>query len=627
MKNANAELGKTLYGILFIIALPLLLWFWAQATEDIIQFSVVKSTLWGMILLCIGGLLMLWGMQAIMVYGKGLPMNAYPPERLVQNGPYKILRHPIYWGFGILVVGMSILLGSSSGLWLVTPVVILSMIALVLGYERLDLAKRFPDPNYETFLELPQMKSEPASVRDRLASLFWVLCLWVLGNWCVSYFGGLVDLFEKPWTFEPILGGGYLFWLSLVFFLGAPLVLEKKQHLREWTLSVLIALSISVFVSLMWPSIRGYYFTFGFTGMGWILSMPVFLVLFSLRAYVIRFRKAAILFLVLGFYFSAFLFVNSWIPDTHLVTAMAIFLLAVYHLQVWNLLKNLSEKIANSWKEWVLGPVRVINHGFYVGIGAFVCILGAGWLAGNAYAWAILVFTLVALVFAALWAQFIEGSEKLKRPFGYYGSLVGVLFSSLAVWAMGYEVWIIIAVASVFMTWGQAIGRLRCLINGCCHGSRVEDPLIGIRYHHHRSRVCGISGLKGEWLHPTQLYSILWLFLIGFVLLALWQAQMPYSFIFGLYLILTGIGRFVEEAYRGEVQTPIIWGLRLYQWTAIASVAVGIVMTVIPSPLAGITDPGFGWQTLVAALIGGFFTFFAMGVDFPRSNARFSRLV
>jgi prolipoprotein diacylglyceryltransferase len=303
-----------------------------------------------------------------------------------------------------------------------------------------------------------------------------------------------------------------------------------------------------------------------------------------------------------------------------------VFIVAVNYNRIWIFLKNASQKIANSWKEWEFGKIRVINHGFYVGFGSFLGILLSGILAGKAYAWAILAFSFIVIVFSALWAQIIEGSEKLKRPYGYYGALVGILFASFAVWAMGFNVWVIIGVVSAVAPWVQAIGRLRCLVNGCCHGSRVDNPNIGIQYFHPRSRVSGISGLKGEWLHPTPLYSILWLFVVGFILLVLWNQHLPSSFIFGLYLILTGIGRFVEEAYRGEVQTPIIKGLRLYQWTAVLSVIIGIPLTVIPVQPVLIT-PEFGWETVLAAVIGGFFTFFAMGVDFPYSNARFSRLV
>jgi prolipoprotein diacylglyceryltransferase len=229
-------------------------------------------------------------------------------------------------------------------------------------------------------------------------------------------------------------------------------------------------------------------------------------------------------------------------------------------------------------------------------------------------------------LFAAIWAQVIEGSEKLKRPFGYYGGLVGILFGSLTVWAMGYNGWVIIGVVSVVMPWVQAMGRLRCLVNGCCHGRPTDNPLIGIRYFHPRSRVCTISGMKGEWLHPTQLYSILWLMLVGAVLLRLWQYHFTAPFIFGIYLILTSLGRFVEEAYRGETQTPVIKGLRLYQWTAIISLVTGIAMTTLHINPADI-QPGFNWPSVVVALASGFFIFFAMGVDFPYSNARFSRLV
>ena len=114
--------------------------------------------------------------------------------------------------------------------------------------------------------------------------------------------------------------------------------------------------------------------------------------------------------------------------------------------------------------------------------------------------------------------------------------------------------------------------------------------------------------------------------MIGFILLSLWYNNFSSPFIFGLYLILTGIGRFVEEAYRGEVQTPILKGLRLYQWTAILSVFIGIIMTLIDIDSAAILS-NVGWETILSATIGGLFTTFAMGIDFPYSNARFSRLV
>jgi hypothetical protein len=293
---------------------------------------------------------------------------------------------------------------------------------------------------------------------------------------------------------------------------------------------------------------------------------------------------------------------------------------------VWVFCRNISNKIANSWKEWVFGPIRIINHGFYVGFGSFFGVFIAGYLTGKEYVWAYLAFLTSIIIFSAIWAQLIEGSEKLKRPFGYYGAMVGILFASFIVWLMGYNVWVIIGVASVLMPWTQAIGRFRCLINGCCHGSPTKDTTIGIRYFHYRSRVCGLSNLKGILLHPTQLYAMFWLFFLGFILLSLWNKLYPYSFIFGVYLILSGIGRFVEEAYRGEIQTVIWKGLRLYQWTAIASILIGIGITMLPVTMVEL-HPGFDWEIVLSAFLIGLLTFIAMGVDFPNSNARFSRLV
>ena len=405
--------------------------------------------------------------------------------------------------------------------------------------------------------------------------------------------------------------------------MATPFVIKRKDLLRTWTITSIIAVCISTFTALLYPGLGAQYLPFQ---QAYIYFVPIFLILISVRSIFKQSKQLGFLFSMIAVALISIQLTFSRSAVLHLSSSIIIFLLAYNYFHIWIFLRKGAEKIANSWQEWVFGKVRVINHGFYVGLGTFLGILLAGILVGDAYAWAILIFAFIVIVFSALWAQIIEGSEKLKRPFGYYGALVGIIFASLAVWVMGFNVWIIIGVISVVMPWVQGIGRFRCLVNGCCHGSKVANPEIGIKYFHPRSRVCGISHLKGELLHPTPLYSMLWLSLVGFVLLSLWYNNFSPSFIFGLYLILTGIGRFVEEAYRGEVQTPIIKGLRLYQWTAILSVLIGIIMTLIHIDVVVITSD-FGWETILSAMIGGLITAFAMGVDFPHSNARFSRLV
>jgi prolipoprotein diacylglyceryltransferase len=230
-----------------------------------------------------------------------------------------------------------------------------------------------------------------------------------------------------------------------------------------------------------------------------------------------------------------------------------------------------------------------------------------------------------AVAGAAFWAQYIEGSPQLLRPYGFYGGLLGGTLGALIAPFFGTSVWLLLAAFSAGGPWAQALGRLRCLVQGCCHG-RPAPADLGIRYTHPRSRVCRFTEWTGAPLHPTPVYSILWNGVIAIVVLRLWTLHAALSLIAGLYFILTGMGRFVEEAWRGEPQTPIHAGLRLYQWAAIASVVLGAVMTATgnggPAP-----TPEFSWNAILPAAAFGLVVCFAMGVDFPNSNRRFSRLV
>ncbi len=624
MNKILTQTNKTLYAIIFLIIVPVLLWLWATNTEDLINLPVIESTLAGWILIISGVLLMAWAMFYLKKYGKGLPMNAFPPPRFVTNGPYQLFRHPIYWGFGLLLTGYFIITNSASGLWLVTPITILAMIALVVGYEAIDLKKRFPNESITTLLDLPVKMNEPPSLRARLVSLCWVAASLLLSNFIIAKLvGHSAAILGKPLVLPFPTENQYLPLLTVLFILAIPFVIKRKDLLRSWVITSIIAVCISTFTALLYPGVCAQYLPFQHAI---VYFVPIFLILLTVKTIFKQSKQVGAIFSMIAVALMMIQLTFSRSVVLHASSSIIIFLLADNYFRIWIFLKKVAEKIANSWKEWVFGKIRVINHGFYVGFGSFLGILLAGILVGDTYSWAILIFAFVVIVFSALWAQIIEGSEKLKRPYGYYGALVGIIFASVVVWAMGYNVWIIIGVISVVMPWVQGIGRFRCLVNGCCHGDKVANPDIGIKYFHYRSRVCGISHLKGELLHPTPLYAMIWLFLVGFILLSLHNNNFSSSFIFGLYLILTGIGRFVEEAYRGEVQTPIIKGLRLYQWTAILSVLIGIIMTVIHVEFVYITSD-VGWETILSAIIGGLFTAFAMGVDFPYSNARFSRLV
>lgn len=444
------------YVLMFCVALPVALILWARRLDILLVLPGVPWPAPGIALAVSGLLLAAWATHAFWKHGKGLPASPFPPERLVIEGPYRFLDHPIYLGAVAVSLGVSLAAGSGAGLWIVTPALAASAFAWVVGYEREATRARY------------QRIEAPSRVVASLAAA----------------------------------------------------------------------------------------------------ARPLF--------------------------------------------------------AVWRTLLRLSERVANSSREATIGGVRFFGHGVYAGVGAALgvglqlALTGVGlgpWALGIAAA---------AIAGAGIWAQVVEGSPQLLRPYGYFGSIIGVALAVAVAAFHGVDAWLLFVSFGIGSTVTYAAGRIRCLVQGCCHGKPTRASL-GIVYSHPRSRVVRLSSFAGVPLHPTQLYSLLWSLVTGALMLRLWFAEAPLPFIAGSYFILMGLGRFVEEHLRGEPQTVLVGGLRLYQWLAIASVVAGAVLTSIAGPAAppaaGIDGRAAPWM-LAAAVVA----YFAYGVDFPGSARRFSRL-
>jgi hypothetical protein len=110
------------------------------------------------------------------------------------------------------------------------------------------------------------------------------------------------------------------------------------------------------------------------------------------------------------------------------------------------------------------------------------------------------------------------------------------------------------------------------------------------------------------------------------LLLRLWSLHAPLWFIVGAYLMLSGLARFMEEAYRGEPQTIEWLGMPMYQPLAIACVLAGAFLTALGGARAPSPGPVLDLGVWAAAVATGAAYWFAMGVDFPESYRRFARL-
>jgi len=544
-KTDGNALGKFVYALVFVALLPAALFFWARATASMVTLPAIHSEPAGYGIAGAGALLVLAGWAALWRHGGGLPMNAFPPPRLVTRGVYALFAHPIYVGFGAICFGASIATGSASGLWLVSPAITLGMIALVFGYEKHDLDARFgPERAAPLFGLPPDDDARPSFVRRACAVIF-----------------------AAPWIAIAIAAHTPLV-VAPAFAALVPFFVRTHRALRAFVVRSIIALVLLV-----------------------VVATPELL----------RGGTYAAVALVAGLVFAA----GEGV--------------------LWRMLRSSAEHLSNSWTSFRIGPVRIINHALWGFISSGGGILLIGTFTGPGHVPTIACASAGGLIGAGIWAQWIEGSAALSRPFGFYGGLLGIILGgSIGAVIFGTPVWLILAAVAASGPFIQAAGRVRCLIQGCCHGSETSET-VGIRVTHPISRVCRLAHLDGVPIHATQLYSILWNILTGIFIFRLWMFGAPLHAIGGLYLLANGLGRFVEEAYRGEPQTPIYARLRLYQWLALAQMIAGGLITALGrSPAAGMPELNVGGA--IVALIFGAIYGFALGVDFPESNARMSRL-
>jgi phosphatidylglycerol:prolipoprotein diacylglycerol transferase len=117
---------------------------------------------------------------------------------------------------------------------------------------------------------------------------------------------------------------------------------------------------------------------------------------------------------------------------------------------------------------------------------------------------------------------------------------------------------------------GQAIGRVGCLVNGCCYGLTCELPVAVIYSNPSSYAPLGVP------LYPTQLFHIIW-DLAGFVVLwSLRKKLRPVGSLFLLWLIFFGVGDFIIRFFRES--EPFLFNLPQAQIIDIVIVAAAVVI-------------------------------------------------
>lgn len=145
----------------------------------------------------------------------------------------------------------------------------------------------------------------------------------------------------------------------------------------------------------------------------------------------------------------------------------------------------------------------------------------------------------------------------------WFGGLIfGIFFSIAYLKRNKFSLYKIFDLVIPFVALAQAIGRIGCLLNGCCFGKASRFGLY--------------FGVHESVLIPTQIYSSLILIFIFIILKFLQERPHREGEIFFSYLLLYSIKRFFIEFWRGDNET-IFLGMTLFQIISIAVMCLSFI--------------------------------------------------
>ena len=159
----------------------------------------------------------------------------------------------------------------------------------------------------------------------------------------------------------------------------------------------------------------------------------------------------------------------------------------------------------------------------------------------------------------------------------FYGGLIFALLAGLwLVRRYRLPVWSAADMYAPGVALGHVIGRMGCLLAGCCYGRPTNLPW-GITF---TSPVAAASAGTplGVPLHPTQIYDAAAELLILIVLLVSERRGRPYpGRTWWLYMLLYAIARFIVEIYRADERGTFL-GVSTSQFVSLMVVPIAIIM-------------------------------------------------
>ncbi|MFC1872686.1 methyltransferase family protein [Chloroflexota bacterium] len=93
-------------------------------------------------ILILGWLICMWAALSFL-RNRGTPVPFNPPQKLITTGLYRYIRNPMLLGLFIFLVGLGLLLGSLSLIFILTPIFIIINVLYLMAIEEKEMEKKF----------------------------------------------------------------------------------------------------------------------------------------------------------------------------------------------------------------------------------------------------------------------------------------------------------------------------------------------------------------------------------------------------------------------------------------------------------------------------------------------------
>lgn len=118
-----------------------------------VDYIVLKAT--GILLILSGCVMFIYCSKIFKTHGKGTPIPIEPPEKIVHQGPYRLVRNPIYLGYFAIVIGEALVAGAAL-LFVYAAMLIAGIHIYIVLFEEPELKQRFGESYIEYTRQVPR---------------------------------------------------------------------------------------------------------------------------------------------------------------------------------------------------------------------------------------------------------------------------------------------------------------------------------------------------------------------------------------------------------------------------------------------------------------------------------------